>query len=205
MNTYANIGSRIKKARKAAKLSQSELAAKLDKTLRTIQKYESGEIRPSVGMINSIADILHVSPVDLIGYQRQELRLDTMADVLYVLNELNRKSSLHFSIDVKRPPDYNEWTCSLRFNGNDREHEHNADLCQFLERYAEARDQVETYWTDQAYFDHWFEEELAYYASTALPDKEPEVLSTDERLKRRNELDRQMIEAKEKAAENGGE
>ena len=122
MNTYANIGSRIKEARKAAKLSQSELAAKLDKTLRTIQKYESGEIRPSVGMINSIADILHVSPVDLIGYQKQELRLDTLADVLYVLNELNRKSSLHFSIDVKRPPDYNEWTCSLRFNGNDREH-----------------------------------------------------------------------------------
>lgn len=42
----AEIGERIKSARKAAGLSQTELATRLDKTLRTIQKYESGEIEP---------------------------------------------------------------------------------------------------------------------------------------------------------------
>ena len=37
----AEIGLRIKEARKAAKLSQTELATQLNKTLRTVQKYES--------------------------------------------------------------------------------------------------------------------------------------------------------------------
>ena len=44
----AEIGERIKAARKAAHLSQTELAQRLDKTMRTVQKYESGEIEPSI-------------------------------------------------------------------------------------------------------------------------------------------------------------
>ena len=60
--------------------------------------------------------------------------------------------------------------------------------CRFLERFAEERERVETYWTDQAYFDRWFDQELAYYAGVKLPDKEQEDLTPEERLKRRNEL-----------------
>ena len=44
----AEIGERIKAARKAAHLSQTELAQRLNKTMRTVQKYESGEIEPSI-------------------------------------------------------------------------------------------------------------------------------------------------------------
>ena len=61
----AEIGQRIKEARKAAKLSQTELAGQLEKTLRTVQKYESGEIEPSIATINSIAKILNASPADI--------------------------------------------------------------------------------------------------------------------------------------------
>ena len=57
----AEIGERIKAARKAAHLSQTELAQRLDKTMRTVQKYESGEIEPSIAMINAIAKILDIS------------------------------------------------------------------------------------------------------------------------------------------------
>ena len=89
--------------RTAAKLSQTELADMLSKTLRTVQKYESGEIEPSIATINSIAGALNVSPAELIGYQKQELRLDTLSDVLFVLNELNKKAGLRFDIDVRRP------------------------------------------------------------------------------------------------------
>ena len=56
----AEIGNRIKAARKTAKLIQTDLAVKLDKTLRTVQKYESGEIEPSIAVINEIAKILNV-------------------------------------------------------------------------------------------------------------------------------------------------
>ena len=192
MNTSSTeIGLRIKKARKAAKMSQTVLGTYLNKTLRTIQKYESGEIEPSIATINEIAKVLNVSSADLIGYEKREAQLNTLADVLRFLHSLNKKDGLRFDVEVNRPPKIKEWTCSLRFDGNDASAEHNADLCLFLERFAEERERLETYWIDQDYFDHWFDKELAYYAAVELPDKETVVLSEEERLNRRNELEQE--------------
>ena len=192
MNTSSTeIGLRIKKARKAAKMSQTVLGTYLNKTLRTIQKYESGEIEPSIATINEIAKVLNVSSADLIGYEKREAQLNTLADVLRFLHSLNKKDGLRFDVEVNRPPKTKEWTCSLRFDGNDASAEHNADLCLFLERFAEERERLETYWIDQDYFDHWFDKELAYYAAVELPDKETVVLSEEERLNRRNELEQE--------------
>ena len=200
----AEIGERIKAARKAAGLSQTELANRLSKTLRTVQKYESGEIEPSIAIINAMAKELKVSPADLIGYQRPSIELNTISDVLTVLYQLNKKAGLRFEIDVKRPPHYDEWTCSLRFDGHNKDAEFNADLCLILEDFAHERQMVETYWSDPDSFDAWLERKLAYYSSANLVDREVEVLSNMERIQRRNELDRQMLEQKKKAAEDNG-
>ena len=54
-------------------------------------------------------------------------------------------------------------------------------------------------------FDRWIGKELAYYADAKLQDKEVEVLTDLERIKRRNELDRQMLEKMKKAAEENGD
>ena len=200
----AEIGERIKAARKAAGLSQTELANRLSKTLRTVQKYESGEIEPSIAIINAMAKELKVSPADLIGYQRPSIELNTSSDVLTVLYQLNKKAGLRFEIDVKRPPHYDEWTCSLRFDGHNKDAEFNADLCLILEDFAHERQMVETYWSDPDSFDAWLERKLAYYSSANLVDREVEVLSNMERIQRRNELDRLMLEQKKKAAEDNG-
>ena len=200
----AEIGERIKAARKTAGLSQTELANRLSKTLRTVQKYESGEIEPSIAIINAMAKELKVSPADLIGYQRPSIELNTISDVLTVLYQLNKKVGLRFEIDVKRPPHYDEWTCSLRFDGHNRDAEYNADLCLILEDFAHERQMVETYWSDSESFDAWLARKLAYYSGANLVDREVEVLSNMERIQRRNELDRQMLEQKKKAAEDNG-
>ena len=200
----AEISERIKAARKAAGLSQTELANRLSKTLRTVQKYESGEIEPSIAIINAMAKELKVSPADLIGYQRPSIELNTISDVLTVLYQLNKKAGLRFEIDVKRPPHYDEWTCSLRFDGHNKDAEFNADLCLILEDFAHERQMVETYWSDPDSFDAWLERKLAYYSSANLVDREVEVLSNMERIQRRNELDRLMLEQKKKAAEDNG-
>lgn len=200
----AEIGERIKAARRAANLSQTELAKRLDKTMRTVQKYESGEIEPSIAMINAIARVLDVSPADLIGYKKPDIQLDSLSDVIAVLYQLNKKAGLRFEIDVKRPPHHDEWTCSLKFNGHDHASEMNASLCLILENFRGEREKLETYWTDQAAFDLWIEKELAYYADAKLADREVEVLTTMERIQRRNELDRQMLEEMKKAAEENG-
>lgn len=195
------IGKRIKAARRAAKMSQTELAKELDKTMRTVQKYESGEIEPSIAMIDDIAKVLNVSPADLIGYKKPEIQLDSLSDVITVLYQLNKKAGLRFEIDVKRPPHYEEWTCSLRFDGNNRSADMNSSLCLVLEKFRDERDKLETYWTDQASFDLWIEKELAYYADARLTDREPEVLTMMERIQRRNELDRKMLEKMKKDIE----
>ncbi|MBE6929800.1 MAG: helix-turn-helix transcriptional regulator [Ruminococcaceae bacterium] len=200
----AGIGERIKMARKAAKLSQTELARRLDKTMRTVQKYESGEIEPSIAMINAIAKELDVSPADLIGYRKPEIQLDTLSDVIAVLYQLNKKAGLRFEIDVQRPPASVEWSCSLRFNGNDHSADINSTVCLLLENFRDEREKLETYWTDQAAFDLWVEKELAYYADVKLSDREEVMLTQMERLQRRNELDRQILEEMRKAAEENG-
>ena len=148
----AEIGERIKAARKAAHLSQTELAQRLDKTMRTVQKYESGEIEPSIAMINAIAKILNISPADLIGYQKPEIQLDSLSDVIAVLYQLNKKAGIRFEIDVQRPPHSEEWSCSLKFKGNDRSAEMNDSLCLILEEFRNEREKLETYWSDQESF-----------------------------------------------------
>ncbi len=199
-----NIGQRIKAARKAAGLSQTELANKLDKTLRTVQKYESGEIEPSIAMINEIAKILDVSPADLVGYQRPEIQVDSMADVLAVLYQLNKKAGLRFEVEVQRPPQSESWSCAIRFNGDDRDAEMNAAMCLLLEGFRDERKKLETYWVDQEGFDSWMEKRLAYHADSKLVDREEEVLSDLERIERRNELDRKLLAEMKKAAEDHG-
>ena len=156
------IGERIKAARKAAHLSQTELAQRLDKTMRTVQKYESGEIEPSIAMINAIAKILNISPADLIGYQKPEIQLNSLSDVIAVLYQLNKKAGIRFEIDVQRPPHSEEWSCSLKFKGNDQSAEMNNSLCLILEEFRDEREKLETYWTDPESFDRWIEKELAY-------------------------------------------
>ena len=47
-NLQTLIGERIAKQRKQLRISQTELAEQLGKSLRTVQKYESGEIDMSV-------------------------------------------------------------------------------------------------------------------------------------------------------------
>ena len=183
----AEIGERIKAARKAAHLSQTELAQRLDKTMRTVQKYESGEIEPSIAMINAIAKILNISPADLIGYQKPEIQLDSLSDVIAVLYQLNKKAGIRFEIDVSAHPQ-RRMVLLPEIHGNDHSAEMNDSLCLILEEFRDEREKLETYWTDQESFDRWIEKELAYYADAKLQDKEVEVLSDLERIQRRNEL-----------------
>ena len=185
------IGQQIKAARKALKISQTHLGEMIGKTLRTIQKYESGEIEPSLGMINTLAACLQTTPTKLIGYESQPIRLDSLADVFSVILELEKKAGLRFEINIEKPPQDKSWRCSLQFDGSSVENPFNADLCSFLERFAEERENLETYMIERTHYDHWIETELAYYANTTLDDRPIEYLSPEERIRRR---DRRLTE-----------
>ena len=68
MNTIpSGIGTRIRDARKAAGMSQTVLGQHLNKTLRTIQKYESGEIEPFRGFFNRNSQGGYSAPIEAVS------------------------------------------------------------------------------------------------------------------------------------------
>ena len=186
MNSSDNaaIGLRIRTLRKRKGYNQQELADILGKSLRTVQKYESGEIEVSIAMANQLAKVLDTTPTFLFGYETEITPIRSLADVVNFLFHIEQVNGLDFGIDVKRPPRSKEWQCSITFNGK-ADADFNADLCLFLEDWEGQRDNLRTYGTTQEQYREWKTKTLAYYASTAVECSEPEELDPDERLKRR--------------------
>lgn len=62
------IGTRVKSLREKKGLTQTQLAELLNKSLRTVQKYESGEILPPLDMIDELAAALNTTSAVLLGF-----------------------------------------------------------------------------------------------------------------------------------------
>ena len=187
------IGLRIRTARKQKGMNQTQLANALGKSLRTIQKYESGEIEVSIAMINELARLLDTTSTYLFGFDSQEKPLANMSDVMQFLFQLDQMQELGFRIDVKRPPEHDGWECSITFNGKDLSASENADMCLFLEEFKENRDEYASYQKNQKSYQDWKDKTLAYYSSVPLSEKEQEELTEEERIRRRNTfLDKQF-------------
>ena len=185
MNNSVNaaIGLRIRTLRKRKGYNQETLAAIIGKSLRTVQKYESGEIEVSIAVANQLAEVLDTTPTFLIGYETEIAPVRSLADILNYLFHIEQVSGLSFSIDVKKPPRSKEWQCSITFDG--KKADLNTDLCLFLEEWEEQREDLRTFASTQAAYRKWKEQMLAYYAATAIECSEPEELEPAERLERR--------------------
>ena len=175
---YSIIGQRIKTLRKRKGLNQTQLANLIGKSLRTMQKYETGEIEVSIDVVNALAKHLDTTPTFILGYETNTAPIRSLADIMNFLFELDKVSSLKFNVDVQKPPRSNEWTCSIRFNGKEMDADHNADMCLFLEQWC-------SYNCTPAALHSWQEQTLAYYAGASVECVEPEELDEDERLARR--------------------
>lgn len=78
----STIGERIKTLRKKRGYNQKDLANLLGKSLRTIQKYESGEIEVSIAMVNELAKVLDTTSTYLLGHQTGDFKFDCLSDVM---------------------------------------------------------------------------------------------------------------------------
>lgn len=183
---YPAIGQRIKLLRKRKGLNQTELAHRLHKSLRTVQKYETGEIEVSVAVVNQIADILDTTPTYILGYEASNAQIKTLSDIMDFLFKLETVGGIDFKIDVKKPPRSKQWECSISFDGKSMA-DFNADMCLFLEQWEQERDELRTYASTQEAYRKWKEQTLAYYAATAVQCVEPEELDPDTRMQKRNE------------------
>ena len=115
-----NIGDNIKKYRRANKMTQTELANKLNKSLRTIQKYEANETKPPMDVIRQISDLFFIDMNKLtnieddiyeelmVEYIDQRLSKMSIDDILTLKNqqlyenELENKELLYNKLDSKQ-------------------------------------------------------------------------------------------------------
>ena len=184
---YPAIGQRIKQLRKRKGLNQTELAQMLKKSLRTVQKYETGEIEVSIAVVNQIADLLDSTPTYILGYESSTTQIRTLSDVMDFLFKLETVEGIDFKIDVQKPPRRKQWECSISFDGKSMA-EFNADMCLFLEQWEDERSELRAYNSTQAAYKRWKEQTLAYYAANAVNCTEPEELDRDERIAKRTEF-----------------
>ena len=114
-----NIGDNIKKYRRANKMTQTELANKLNKSLRTIQKYEANETKPPMDVIRQISDLFFIDMNKLtnieddiyeelmVEYIDQRLSKMSIDDILTLKNqqlyenELENKELLYDKLEPK--------------------------------------------------------------------------------------------------------
>ena len=170
-NYDKTIGTRLRALRKEKKLNQTELATLLGKSLRTVQKYENGDIEISLANINDIAKKLDTTATYLLGYQQDETPLTGYLSVLETMFKLEELKDLGFRIEVKRPPHYDKWECAIVFDGKDKNFDLNADMCLFLEDWMNRRD-GEDLQNQSKQYENWKDQTLAYTVTTENLAKE---------------------------------
>lgn len=180
-NLQTLIGERISKQRKSLRISQTELAEKLGKSLRTVQKYESGEIDMPISVLEQIADVLEIPLNYLMGYDSSHIKLETMGDVFAYLFELDRKQDIRFEVAITKGPEEIR-KVSLVFDVH--EAEGNSPIYTMLRDFDYNRESFETYKIDYEMFCDWEEKEIRYQSNYFLTDKEYEILDNEERLEK---------------------
>ena len=66
-----SIGEQIKKYRKMCGMTQAELAEKIGRTESSVRKYENGDVEAPLLVIESIAEKLGTTVIELLGYSPQ--------------------------------------------------------------------------------------------------------------------------------------
>lgn len=170
--TNEQIGQRIKTVRTKKNVTQTQLAEKLGKSLRTIQSYESGESRIFISTIDEISHALGVKPSYLLGIEEPKIQINSLADVLAFLYELNKKNELHFDIEMHHEHcDDGNLYASIKFHAADPDGELNETLAFLLEKFSYERYWSEEYWHNPRNFTSWKDKDIAYYSDKKLTDR----------------------------------
>lgn len=94
------VGKRIKKWRKLKKITQSELGAKINKTLSSVQKYEKGNVTIPIDVLNNIAIALNIGIDKLICDETdQDTSNIKLTDIEYIYYEVREIKSLMLALE----------------------------------------------------------------------------------------------------------
>jgi transcriptional regulator with XRE-family HTH domain len=183
MYTPQEIGRAIKKRRRELKITQKEFAKRLNKSERTIQKYESGEIIIKTGIIKLIADELDIpwqelleakpEPTDTAEDNTPDYSFSTMSDVIKALFSMTQIKDISFRLACTKPPEDPDWTASLIVDGKGSGL-YDADFCLFLENWMNKLAALQNGSISDSQYEKWQRETLKYYSESYFSDTAPE-------------------------------
>lgn len=91
----------IKKARESLKISQRELGRRINKTGQFISLIEQGKNKPSLDVLEKIAEALEVTPNDLISYEFEEkMNAEVSKDVDNIIKKYPKQKEK--ILDIRR-------------------------------------------------------------------------------------------------------
>lgn len=182
MYTAEEIGNAIKKRRRQLKITQKEFAQRLDKSERTIQKYESGEITMKIDLIKQVADELDIPWQELLEAKSDKIgivsaeedfpsyRFHNLSDVINALFTITEIKDIAFQLSCTKPPENPEWTSALMVDGKGSG-TYNADFCLFMENWIAKKNMLQTGKLSKEKFDSWKSDMLAYYKDSRLDNE----------------------------------
>jgi transcriptional regulator with XRE-family HTH domain len=184
MYTPQEIGRAIKKRRRELKITQKEFAKRLNKSERTIQKYESGEIIIKTGIIKLIADELDIpwqelleakpEPTDTAEDNTPDYSFSTMSDVIKALFSMTQIKDISFRLACTKPPEDPDWTASLIVDGKGSGL-YDADFCLFLENWMNKLAALQSGSISDSQYEKWQRETLKYYSESYFSDTAPDT------------------------------
>lgn len=182
MYTAEEIGNAIKKRRRQLKITQKEFAQRLDKSERTIQKYESGEITMKIDLIKQVADELDIPWQELLEAKSDKIgivsaeedfpsyRFHNLSDVINALFAITEIKDIAFQLSCTKPPENPEWTSALMVDGKGSG-TYNADFCLFMENWIAKKNMLQTGKISKEKFDSWKSDMLSYYKDSRLDNE----------------------------------
>ena len=188
------LGGKLQALRKNLGYSQKDFAEFLGVPQPSLSAYENEKNSPTTEVLINIAKKCNISLDWLCGlsedtnkqYEISELK--DLAEVIYKLLEVNEIS---FDIKVNDKVDIetedNRWYTQLTVYGNDKEHRHNADLCQIIAGANELNLDVESFEIDAEMYQMKKERDLAYYQTHPLTKRVIPEVTRDERTQKRVE------------------
>jgi len=91
-----NMGTRIKERRLALEMTLNDLGAKVGVGASTVRKWETGFIKDMrCGKIQHVADALQVTPSYLMGWDEQNVSVDSMRDNNGIIGQTNAPVTLN--------------------------------------------------------------------------------------------------------------
>lgn len=91
------LSERLAEVRKANKLSQTEVATKLNVTKQSVANWENGNVMPSIDMLIKISTVFNVSSDFLLGLNNRKfidvtnLTLEETAHIQSIINDLKKR------------------------------------------------------------------------------------------------------------------